>query len=73
MHSLTADLASGILQRQPPPHLSLFQPTHRRHPAVCRVLPRLHADVADGRALEQTSAMLRSTRGCSRKPRTTLG
>ena len=32
MHSLTADLASGILDRQLTPHLSLFQPTHRRHP-----------------------------------------
>ncbi len=32
MHSLTSDLASGILDRQRAPHLSLFQPTHRRHP-----------------------------------------
>ena len=32
MHSLNGDLTSGILHRQFAPHLSLFQPTHRRHP-----------------------------------------
>jgi hypothetical protein len=32
MYSLISDLASGILDRQLTPRLSLFQPTHRRHP-----------------------------------------
>lgn len=32
MHSLTNDLALGVLLRQEGPHLSLYQPTHRRRP-----------------------------------------
>lgn len=32
MHSLANDLAEGVLLRQQGPHLSLYQPTHRRRP-----------------------------------------
>lgn len=32
MHSLDKDYAAGVLDKQAPPCLSLYQPTHRRHP-----------------------------------------
>lgn len=32
MHALSDDFASGVLTRQGTPCLSLYQPTHRRHP-----------------------------------------
>jgi hypothetical protein len=36
MHSLLNDYAAGLLKGHEPPCLSLYQPTHRHHPANVR-------------------------------------
>ena len=73
MHTLTADLASGILDLQLTPRLSLFQPTHRRHPEnqqdpirFRNLVDRLEKSLSSRYSEQQVEALLQPYRelGC---------